>query len=551
MSGDRDDAVADEPSHDDAENPTEPDTGPTTAPARRTPLLSRLRRPGRPTRGSLLRLAGYVAVWVVVSLAVAVLIFTHSHRSLSIASHDADVSPNFSGQVVLDAGPVLPDFRLDSGSRIGLDIELGKTDVESTDALIQRYALLASQPDGQVAKVQSAITGMALDALRRGAVIGLVPILLWLMLGRRRRHVLLRGLPTVRGGVTLLLVAAMVAAVWAPWDDNDDETLDQGLDWQSLGDFLGPDVPLPDELPAVEVRADVTTAGTRRLIESAVSTYQSSIEFYDTAAEQAEELELHEPSEDQTVVVLVSDRHDNIGMDRVARAVGDAGGASEVFDAGDDTSTGSNWEAFSLDSVNAAFEDYDERWGVAGNHDNGTFVANYLTKLGWTMLDGDVIDGPAGGRLLGTADPRASGLGNWRDETGLSFSEVEERIADAACAADEDGDRINTILVHDANLGRTALARGCADLVVGGHTHVEAGPTLVAGDNGTSGYTYTIGTTGGAAYAIAIGSKLRRAATITLLTYGDDGVPVGLQSVTVQTNGRIDVGDYQELDGIG
>ena len=40
----------------------------------------------------------------------------------------------------------------------------------------------------------------------------------------------------------------------------------------------------------------------------------------------------------------------------LARAVGDAAGAQAVFDAGDDTSTGSTWEAFSLDSLDAAFD---------------------------------------------------------------------------------------------------------------------------------------------------------------------------------------------------
>ena len=77
------------------------------------------------------------------------------------------------------------------------------------------------------------------------------------------------------------------------------------------------------------------------------------------------------------MVLLVSDRHDNIGMDAVARAVADRAGAEAVFDAGDDTSTGSTWEAFSLDSLDAAFDDdpYDDaRWAVTGNHDNGPFV---------------------------------------------------------------------------------------------------------------------------------------------------------------------------------
>ena len=112
-----------------------------------------------------------------------------------------------------------------------------------------------------------------------------------------------------------------------------------------------------------------------------------------------------------------------------------------VFDAGDDTSSGKSWEAFSLDSVSTTFEDLD-RWAVAGNHDHGSFVRTYLDERGWTMLDGEVVDGPADARLLGVDDPRSSGLGSWRDETGLSFAEVGSRIADAACDA---GERVATI----------------------------------------------------------------------------------------------------------
>ena len=62
-----------------------------------------------------------------------------------------------------------------------------------------------------------------------------------------------------------------------------------------------------------------------------------------------------------------------------------------------------------------------------------------------------------------------------------------------------------------------------------------------------SGYTYTNGTTGGAAYALAIGSKLRRDAMFTFVTYRD-GRPVGIQPVTVRTTGELSVADYVELD---
>ena len=183
----------------------------------------------------------------------------------------------------------------------------------------------------------------------------------------------------------------------------------------------------------------MTTQETRRLVESAIDTYDKSLDFYQTAAEQAADLDLRVPEEGDTVVALISDRHDNIGMDAVARAIADRGAATAVFDAGDDTSVGQPWEAFSLDSVNEAFDDLD-RFGVAGNHDNGTFVASYLADLGWTMLDGEPVEGPGGIVLLGVDDPRSSGLGSWRDETGLSYAEVGSRLADAGVRRTGPGD---------------------------------------------------------------------------------------------------------------
>jgi hypothetical protein len=316
-----------------------------------------------------------------------------------------------------------------------------------------------------------------------------------------------------------------------PWTEGE-AVEDEDGDWVSLQDFLGPQVPLPDGLEEVEVRGDVTTAQTRRLVESAIDTYDKSKTFYAQAAEDASRLILRRPEDGDTVVLFVSDRHDNIGMDPVARAIGDAAGATAVFDGGDDTSVGRSWEAFSLDSVTAAFDGLD-RWGVAGNHDHGDFVHSYLEDHGWTMLDGEIVEGPGGTTILGVDDPRSSGLGSWRDETGLSFDEVADKLADEACDADE---RVTTILVHDANLGEESLKRGCADLVLAGHLHVRVGPERIVGSNGEIGYRYTTGTAGGAAYAIAIGSTPRRDAPISLVTY-HDGRPAGIQWVTLQTNG--------------
>jgi hypothetical protein len=229
-------------------------------------------------------------------------------------------------------------------------------------------------------------------------------------------------------------------------------------------------------------------------------------------------------------------------MDRVARAIGDAGGATAVLDAGDDTSTGQAWETFSLDSLAATFDDLD-RWVAVGNHDNGGYVRDYLSDHGWHVATGKVVKGPGGSTLLALDDPRSSGLGRWRDPVSGTLAQSADAVAEIACASDE---RVGTLLVHDANAGTEALRRGCVDLVVSGHVHVASDPTPVVGVDGAIGWTHTTGTAGGAAYAIAVGSKLRRAAAVSLITYAD-GRPVGVQIVTLETTGHFRVGDYQPL----
>jgi hypothetical protein len=498
------------------------------------------------SRRALITGAAYVAVWLVCALLISLALFLNSSRNVSVASHDAVVAPDFSGQVVVQTGPVLPDLRVDTGWWVGVDVQLGKTDAPSTDALVERYAVIASQPDGLVDKIRGSVTGMAIDATVRGAVLGLLPLLLWVVVGPVRRGQLFARARSRKGGIFALILLLIAVGLWAPWrPDEDAGTRDR--EWISMAEFLGPAIQVPDELSGVEVLSSATTRQTRRLIESAVETYDKGRQFYAAAEEAAGELELRVPEDGETVVLLVSDRHDNIGMDAVARAIGDRGGATAVFDAGDDTSTGSQWEAFSLDSLTAAFDDLDGRWAVTGNHDHGSFVGSYLADNGWTVLEGEVVEGPGNFRMLGVPDPRSSGLGTWRDETGLSFDEVGTKLADAACAADEDGEPVGTILVHDANLADEALERGCVDLVLGGHLHNQSGPTAFTGENGEVGYSFTTGTTGGAAYAFALGSTIKRTAQVTLVTYAEDGTPVGLQPVVLQPSGQFEVGDFITL----
>jgi predicted phosphodiesterase len=487
----------------------------------------------------------YFLVWLLTASALSVAVFLSSSASTTVASHDATVSPTVDGWVTVHTGPFLPDVRRRAEGRIGVDITLGKTEATSTEALVHRYAFIASQPDAQIARVEETVRDLAYDAALRGAAIAVVPLGIWALVGAaRRRELASRAWSNKRwtAAGTALVLAGVGVLVWQPWQDPD-PVLARGGSWQPLERYVS-GVTLPDEAAGLEITDDVTTNTTRRLVLSAVDTYRRSKDFYAAVRDRVDQLTLHQPADDETVAIIVSDRHDNIGMDPVALAIAERGGADVVLDAGDDTSTGSDWETFSLDSLNDTFDGF-EKYAIAGNHDHGDLVSSYLHDRGWTTATGEPVPGPGGSTLLSFDDPRSSGLGNWRDESGLSVPELAVNIADVACASEK---RVNTLLVHDADMGTAALERGCVDLVVSGHVHVRIGPTLVTAD-GERGYAYTNGTTGGAAYAIAVGSKLRRPAEVTLVTYRD-GRPVGLQPVRIQTTGLISAAAYIDLGSL-
>ena len=448
---------------------------------------------------------------------------------------------------VVQTGPLLPDLRFRDVGPVGVTLTLGKTEVGSIEELVERYAFIASDPTvpgRQGAGRRGRHGRLGRDPRARPS--GLVPIAVFLLLGRHRRGELFRGAAHPAGTARPRPAAGAAGPGLAAVGGGARRRQEEQGSWQTLAELAGPDVVLPAEVRDIEVRTGPVTTQSKRLVLSAIDTYDKSKEFYSTAAEGAADLDRPRsprrarPSRCWSATGTTTSGWTGSPVRsarRPARRV--------VLDAGDDTSTGQPWEAFSLDSLAGAFDDWD-RFGVAGNHDHGTFVSSYLADEGWTMLDGEAVDAPWGGTLLGVDDPRSSGLGNWRDESGLSFTEVGDRLADAACAAAEDGERVSTVLVHDANLGREALARGCVDLVLGGHTHVQSGPTEVTGEDGASGWTWTNGTTGGAAYAIAIGSKPRRDADVSLVTYAD-GRPVGLQWVRLRTDGSWLVGDWEPI----
>lgn len=461
------------------------------------------------------------------------------------------MQPDFEGYARIDFGPLIPQVRLpaDAPLGIGVHVRLGESDVASLNELVARDAVIASQPQGEIAAVRSQITSMVIDAVLRAvgaaALAVLVAVLAWKAIGQVRRRAIWSSArrPDKRqtiGAITVVgVTVAGLALVAAPERPRSDDA-----EWVPIGAVF-PRLPADPVLDRVEIIKGASTSGGKAIVEGALTTYQTSVEFYGKLAKKAEDVIVRTPLEDESTALVVTDRHDNIGMDPVARVIAEQAQSSMLIDLGDDTSNGATWETFSLNSLAREFDGFDIV-SVAGNHDTGPTIRKQMEDKDFHVLDGEPVT-VGGVRFLGSSDPRSSGLtaGYSGDESDniAAITKQDEDLTKAAC---DDGE-VNVIAVHSPSSAKQAAASGCADLVLSGHLHRQVGPTLVAGLNGRSTITLTTGTTGGAVYAFALGSKLRRTAQVTIVTF-DDGVPVGLQPVTFDSGGRITVAEYVPID---
>ncbi|HEU4947959.1 MAG TPA: metallophosphoesterase [Kribbella sp.] len=497
--------------------------------------------------------AGLTLLWLVVSLAVGAVGFANDSERITIGAHAAQVSPTFDGHATIDLGAILPRLRLpmDMPLDLGLNIDVQETDANNLTDLLNRDALIASQPEGEIHRIHEVVKEMAVDNALAGAGSGLlvavVVATIWAMLGPRRRRELFIHVHTaerrVRHRAIVVLVAMLItiATIFGPGQMRAPAA--PATQWRPLAELL-PELSFDPRLADVELASGFSTTGGVGVIRTAVETYERSTAFYGQLQDRVTRVggRIRQAGEGETVALLVSDRHDNIGIDRFAAEVAKVAGAKVLIDAGDDTSSGQEWELFSINSLAEHFRDFDVV-SVAGNHDSGGFVEKAMKAHEFTLLDSKPVE-VAGIRFLGDSDPSKTGLGSADTPGDETVGEQSERLADIAC--EQTGDKqIATMVVHDPASGAETARRGCASLVVSGHLHRQAGPDMKQVD-GRSVTTYTNGTTGGAAYAFALGYTLRRPAEVTLITYVD-GEPVGLQPVVAELTGEITVGAYRPI----
>ncbi len=495
-----------------------------------------------------------LGVGLLTGLPVATSTFIHSERNLTIGAHQAVVDPAFDGHATLDFGPLLPKARvpLDAPLGIGVDIRLGDSDAVGLEELLQRDAAIAAQPEGEIREITDAVTDMAADALLRGLGVGLLSVTLvvlaWRAVGPERRQRIRReavepSRAQVAGGVaTVVVLVGSLVLVTTP----ERQDAAPATSWSPVREVF-PQLPPDPVLDRLQLAQGTATSSSRALVEGALYLYRDSVSFYGALEEQAQQVSLRRPEEGETTALVVTDRHDNIGMDPVARRIADQADARLLIDLGDDTSQGDAWENFSINSLAREFDGFDVV-AVGGNHDADP-TTEQMRKRGFRVLDGEPVE-VGGVRFLGQTDPRGTTIAGYTEDADArdsALAEQDARLREAACASDERGQRVGVLAVHSWASAKGVAASGCVDLVLTGHLHYQVGPKAIAGPEGASTTRLTTGSTGGAVLPIALGSSLRRDAQVTVVTFDAEGTPVGLQVVTFTPAGVIDVGDYTDL----
>ena len=283
-------------------------------------------------------------------------------------------------------------------------------------------------------------------------------------------------------------------------------------------------------------------------VQSYVETYfQQTNTYYDELRTALEDRLAADPVQlpgNETSVQLgfVTDRHCNIGMDRVVVALLDHFGVSTLVSAGDDAFSGT----FGFESActrnladKTARAHIDDVF-VGGNHDSPQTIADEA-RQGITTLTGKVTT-VHGLRFVGVPDPRTSRYGQGivpssNAEQAALLTAQGETAARTACDA---GGTMIAVL-HDPLAGRTALEHGCGNVVLAldGHTHKQSDPTPVDLPDSATGYQLTGGSTGGAPTESQVESTFASRLTVGPLNHDAwvsivtvDGGTGALQGVT-------------------
>lgn len=504
------------------------------------PLAGTLRR----VRGGLSwrRIGRWAAVALLVIVASASWGVATASTEASMGPHLARYEVTLDHEVTVDLGPI-GTLVIDSplppplGARVVVhEIPREVTAVDPADTLaalggdLQGYVQFFSAPQATLGGV---VHALVVDAARRAllAVLLVTAVALGVraVLGRARRtelHAALGAhLPALGGAVTIGVLVALTATSSGllPQDDSTARAASAVFDGTPLegARISGRLAGVIDTYGGYVIKAyrdnqqfyDKAVAGVRDAWEVAAAR-DAQLEAIGHAAAgpaaSTEPVPEEESGAEPVVMMVVSDVHCNVGMARVVGALADVAQPDIVLNAGDTTVDGTAVESYCVTALASAVPAGATMVVSDGNHDSSETQAQERSA-GERVLDGEVIE-VDGVRILGDSDPSATriGVGTTQAE-GETFRDLTRRLSEVACA---DPDGVDLLLVHNPDVGTTALEDGCVPAQVSGHLHRRIGPSWMG-----RGARYVSSSTAGATLGQATVGPLNGVAEITLLRF--------------------------------
>jgi predicted MPP superfamily phosphohydrolase len=276
--------------------------------------------------------------------------------------------------------------------------------------------------------------------------------------------------------------------------------------------------------------------------------------FYDEAtknfeAQFASTIGAIERQPSEVFFLTASDRHCNIGMDRVIAKVAEQYDAKIYLTAGDDNMSGTvAIESACTAGVAQRLLKQDATLvSVRGNHDSLQTEKDEKNQ-GYTVLDGNRIVDVDGLRIIGDGDPRRSAFGHPMTPDGVEgervLKEQSEAFRDTACGHT---DGIDVALIHEPASAEDIITSGCVPLIVTGHTHNWKTPVPVMGENGNTVYHFSEGTTGGAKEQTLTLGPLKTDATMTVFRFDTKTKAFAYSKVTVKPDRGVAIGQFTPM----
>jgi predicted phosphodiesterase len=419
----------------------------------------------------------------------------HAEVEDYVGPHRVTFATSFDGEVAVDLGPIGKAFLPSPVAPVGVTATVGGvgTAASTLNSLfsaetLAAYTSLYEEPDVVVGAI---VDELQVDALVEGAQAEAV-LLLAFAVWRLRSQLLS---PWVARTVTRRRTGAVYVAVLV----------------LVLGSILAPNAPVGPRIPvtiaagsrfasvAVDSRvlADLIDRGVRG-VTLLSGRQQAAVQTYiDTAdADLSTQLgRLPQPQPGETMLLGFSDLHCNQAMTELITRLAQATRPRAVLSAGDDTVNGTAVEKTCIRREAAIAAAAEVPLVVSsGNHDSDVTEAQQRSA-GMVVLDGSTVEA-AGLRVLGDDDP----------EHNVPFS--QDRTLDRAESEEQLGTRllqtaasrpVDVLLVHQpaASVVLMTAPDPGTRLLLWGHYHREAGPTVVPHGDGSWTVGMQQGTAGG------------------------------------------------------